>query len=255
VEIKRSLFSYFPVKKAILDGRTLTGRLSNVVIAFVRTVILYVFIIAGIRLMGKRQVGELEPSELVLALIIADLAAVPMQDFGIPLLAGVIPILTLLALTMLISMLTMKSVKFRALICGRPSIIVENGVLHQREMSKNRFTVDELMEELRMKGISDISTVKYAILETNGQLSVLPFNQEKPPTAQDMKMNLKESGLPIVIINDGRVLDHNLATRGYDRVWLEQQLKAHGVKQAEDVYLLTADEKGKVYFAPKEGAK
>lgn len=225
------------------------------VIAFVRTIILYVFIIAGIRLMGKRQVGELEPSELVLALIIADLAAVPMQDFGIPLLAGIIPILTLLTLTMLISMLTMKSVKFRAILCGRPSIIVENGILHQREMSKNRFTVDELMEELRMKGISDISTVKYAILETNGQLSVLPFTQEKPPTARDMKMNLKESGLPIVIINDGRVLDHNLATRGYDRSWLEQQLKAHGVKQAEDVYLLTADEKGKVYFAPKEGVK
>ncbi len=225
------------------------------VIAFVRTVILYVFIIAGIRLMGKRQVGELEPSELVLALILADLAAVPMQDFGIPLLSGVIPILTLLALTMLISMLTMKSVKFRALICGRPSIIVENGILHQREMAKNRFTVDELMEELRMKGISDIATVKYAILETNGQLSVLPFNQEKPPTAQDMKMNLKETGLPIVIINDGRVLDHNLATRGYDRVWLDRQLKAHGIKRPEDVYLLTADEKGKVYFAPKEGVK
>ncbi len=225
------------------------------VIAFVRTVILYVFIIAGIRLMGKRQVGELEPSELVLALILADLAAVPMQDFGIPLLSGVIPILTLLALTMLISMLTMKSVKFRALICGRPSIIVENGILHQREMAKNRFTVDELMEELRMKGISDIATVKYAILETNGQLSVLPFNQEKPPTAQDMKMNLKETGLPIVIINDGRVLDHNLATRGYDRAWLDRQLKAHGVKRTEDVYLLTADEKGKVYFAPKEGVQ
>ncbi len=223
------------------------------VIAFVRTIILYVFIIAGIRLMGKRQVGELEPSELVLALIIADLAAVPMQDFGIPLLAGIIPILTLLTLTMLISMLTMKSVRFRAILCGRPSIIVENGLLHQREMSKNRFTVDELMEELRMKGISDISSVKYAILETNGQLSVLPFAQEKPPTAHDLKVNLKESGLPIVIINDGRVLDHNLATRGYDRVWLERQLKARGVRRTEDVYLLTADENGKVYFALKEG--
>ena len=102
--------------------------------------------------MGKRQVGELEPSELVLALIIADLAAVPMQDFGIPLLSGIIPILTLLAITMIISVLSMKSVKFRALLCGRPSIIVENGKLHQREMRKNRFTVDELMEELRMKG-------------------------------------------------------------------------------------------------------
>lgn len=225
------------------------------VIAFVRTVILYLFIIAGIRLMGKRQVGELEPSELVLALIIADLAAVPMQDYGIPLLSGIIPILTLLCITMIISVLSMKSVGFRALICGRPSIIVENGKLHQREMAKNRFTVDELMEELRMKGITDISTVKYAILETNGQISVLPFADQKPPTAKDMAVAPKEAGLPLVIINDGRVLEHNLKTRGYDQVWLSKQLKSHGVKKPEEVYLLTADELGRTYFAPKEAGK
>ena len=225
------------------------------VIAFVRTIILYLFIIAGIRLMGKRQVGELEPSELVLALIIADLAAVPMQDFGIPLLSGIIPILTLLALTMLISILSVKSVKFRALICGRPSIIVENGKLHQREMSKNRFTVDELMEELRMKGITDISTVKYAILETNGQISVLPFSNRLPVTAEQMNIAPENVGLPIVIINDGRVLDHNLQTRGYDRAWLDKQLKAHGLKKPGEVYLLTADEEGRVYLAPKEAAQ
>ena len=158
------------------------------VIAFLRTVILYLLIIAGIRLMGKRQVGELEPSELVLALIIADLAAVPMQDFGIPLLTGIIPILTLLCITMALSVLTMKNVKFRAIVCGRPSIIVENGTLHQREMQKNRFTVDELMEELRMKGITDLSTVKYAILETNGRLSVLPYANQLPVTAEQMNV-------------------------------------------------------------------
>lgn len=222
------------------------------VIAFLRTIILYLLIIAGVRLMGKRQVGELEPSELVLALIIADLAAVPMQDFGIPLLAGIIPILTLLCVTMIISMLSMKSVRFRALLCGRPSIIVENGKLHQREMSKNRFTVDELMEELRMKGVTDISTVKYAILETNGQISVLPFSDQKPPIAKDMNVAPEEAGLPVVIINDGRILDHNLKLRGYDSNWLAKQFKAHGVKKAEEVYLLTADELGRVYFAPKE---
>ena len=133
------------------------------IIAFLRTIILYLLIIAGIRLMGKRQVGELEPSELVLDLIIADLAAVPMQDFGIPLLSGIIPILTLLSVTMVLSVLTMKSVKFRAIVCGRPSIIVENGRLNQQEMRRNRFTVDELNEELRVQGITDLSTVKYAI--------------------------------------------------------------------------------------------
>ena len=225
------------------------------VIAFVRTIILYLLIIVGIRLMGKRQVGELEPSELVLALIIADLAAVPMQDFGIPLLSGIIPILTLLSVTMIISVLSMKSIKFRAIICGRPSIIVENGKLHQREMAKNRFTVDELMEELRMKGVTDISTVKYAILETNGQISVLPFADQKPPIAKDLNVAPEEAGLPVVIINDCRILNHNLKHRGYDSGWLMKQLKAHGAKKPEDVYLLTADEMGRVYFALKEDQK
>lgn len=150
------------------------------IIAFLRTIILYLLIIAGIRLMGKRQVGELEPSELVLDLIIADLAAVPMQDFGIPLLSGIIPILTLLSVTMVLSVLTMKSVKFRAIVCGRPSIIVENGRLNQQEMRRNRFTVDELNEELRVQGITDLSTVKYAILETNGRVSVIPYANQRP---------------------------------------------------------------------------
>ena len=122
------------------------------VIALIRTVILYLLIIGGVRLLGKRQVGELEPSELVVALVIADLAAVPMQDFGIPLLFGVLPIAVLLCLTLLLSLLSMHSVRFRALVCGRPSVIVENGVLHQKEMIRNRLTIDELTEELRLKG-------------------------------------------------------------------------------------------------------
>ena len=114
---------------------------------FLRTIILYILITAGVRLMGKRQVGELEPSELVLSLIIADLASVPMQDYGIPLLTGVVPILTLLSVTMILSVLTMKSVAFRALLCGRPSMVIRNGMVDQREMAKNRLAVDELLEE------------------------------------------------------------------------------------------------------------
>ena len=148
--------------------------------------ILYILIIAGIRLMGKRQVGELEPSELVLSLIIADLASVPMQDYGIPLLTGVIPILTLLSVTMILSVLTTKSVRFRAVLCGRPSIVIRDGLVDQHEMARNRLTVDELLEELRCKGYTDPSVVKYAILETNGQLSVLPYANQKPPTARQL---------------------------------------------------------------------
>ncbi len=218
-------------------------------IAFIRTVILYLLIIAGIRLMGKRQVGELEPSELVLDLIIADLAAVPMQDFGIPLLSGIVPILTLLCITMVLSVLTMKSVRFRAVICGRPSIIVENGKIRQSEMRRNRFTVDELMEELRLKGVTDLSKIKYAVLETNGQLSVLPYADDLPVTAGQMQLKPEEKGLPVVIINDGRVLDHNLRLRGLDREWLAKQLKAGGVKRTQEVFLLTVDERNNTYLS------
>lgn len=117
--------------------------------AFVRTLILYFLIMTGLRLMGKRQIGELEPGELVLTMMISDLATVPMQDFGIPLLAGVIPILTLLALSMLLSQLSMKSLRFRALVCGTPSVLVWEGALQQAAMRRNRYTLDELLEELR----------------------------------------------------------------------------------------------------------
>ena len=222
------------------------------VIAFLRTIILYILLVGGVRLLGKRQVGELEPSELVVALVIADLAAVPMQDFGTPLLFGVIPILTLLALTLLVSMLSLRSVRLRALLCGRPSVLVENGALHQRELARNRMTVDELTEELRMQGITDITTVKYAILETNGQLSVLPYAAQKPATAQAMGLTAKEAGLPLILVSDGRVLDHNLKLRGWDRDRLDRELKQRGASSPAEVYLLTVDELGKVYFAPKE---
>ena len=140
-----------------------------------------------------------------------------------------------------------------AVLCGRPSIIVENGKLHQREMQKNRFTVDELMEELRMKGITDLNSIKYAILETNGQISVLPYAAQQPVTAAQMELHPKEPGLPLVIINDGRVLEHNLRQRGLDDIWLDRQLKAHHVKRSQDVFLLTVDEQNQVYLAEKEG--
>lgn len=217
-----------------------------------RTIILYILIIAGVRLMGKRQVGELEPSELVLSLIIADLASVPMQDYGIPLLAGVVPILTLLAVTMILSVLTMKSVRFRAVLCGRPSIIVRNGALDQGEMAKTRLTVDELLEELRCKGYTDLSQIKYAILETNGQLSVLPCANQKPPTARDLKVSVEEGGLPRVVVSDGRLLEQNLKLLGHDRPWLDGQLKQRGCRDVADVFLLLVDETDAIYFARKE---
>ena len=218
----------------------------------IRTISLYIFIIIGIRLMGKRQVGELEPSELVLSLIIADLASVPMQDYGIPLLTGILPILALLAMTMILCVLTMKSVRFRALMCGRPSIVIRDGLVDQREMARNRLTIDELLEELRAKGYTDPATVKYAILETNGQLSVLPYANQKPPTAQQLQVSAEESGLPLVVISDGRLLEHNLRALGRDRKWLDQRLEERGCSGLEAVFLLLVDQTGSIYLARKD---
>ncbi len=220
--------------------------------AVIRTIILYLLIILGIRLLGKRQIGELEPSELVLSLIIADLAAVPMQDFGIPLLMGLIPILTLLCLSAILSGLTVRSIRFRALLCSRPSIVVQDGKVLSKELNKNRFTVDELMEELRMAGITDLSSVKYAVLETTGRISVLPYVQDQPVTPRTMGLKPREGGLPITIISDGRVIRRNLQARNLSQSWLDQELASRGVKSPREVFLLTVDEGGKVYFARKE---
>jgi uncharacterized membrane protein YcaP (DUF421 family) len=224
-------------------------------IVLIRTVILYLLIVVGIRLLGKRQIGELEPSELVLALIIADLASVPMQDNGIPLLSGIIPIVTLLAVSTILSVLTVKSIKFRALLCGRPSIVVENGVVQERELRKNRFTIDELLEELRGQGYADFQSVKFAVLETNGRLSVLPYASEKPVTAAQMGLTPDEPGLPVILISDGRLLAHNLKGRGYESVWLQKQLAQHGLSSPEQAFLLTVDEGGKTYCVPKEAVR
>ncbi len=221
-------------------------------IALFRTIALYLLIIVGIRLMGKRQVGELEPSELVFTLLIADLAAVPMQDFAIPLITGIIPILTLLCVTLLISLLTMRSIRFRALICGVPSIVVRDGQVCQEEMRKNRFTLDELSEELRIQGVADLRTVKYAILETNGQLTVLLKAAENPLTAAQAGLDPPEPGLPTLIISDGRLMTRNLKSRGLNEEWLAKQLKQNHVKHIKEVFLLSVDEQGEVCFAKRE---
>lgn len=221
--------------------------------AFARTVILYFLIMLGLRLMGKRQIGELEPSELVLTMMISDLATVPMQDFGIPLLAGVIPILTLLALSMLLSQLSLYSLRFRELICGKPAILIRHGQLQQETMRKNRYTLDELLEELREQGFSNISDVKYAVLENSGQLSILPWTRQQPPTAAQLGLELEdEVTLPIILVNDGRVIEKNLAACGKDAVWLQNTLKQEQLSSPKEAFLLTLDEQGQVFCVKKE---
>ncbi len=224
--------------------------------AFFRTAILYLLLIVGLRLTGKRQIGELEPIELVLTMLLSDLASVPMQDFGIPLVNGVIPIVTLLAMSMLLSCVSLRNVRFRTLICGKPAIIIRNGKLQQDAMRHNRLTLDELFEELRTQGVTDISDVKYAVLETGGQLSVLLRTAAQPATPEQMRLDCEDDVfLPTVIINDGRLLRGNLRQTGHDEAWLQAQLSENGVDAPSQVFLLSIDERGEIICIVKDSAK
>ena len=222
--------------------------------AFFRTLILYFILMTGLRLMGKRQIGELEPSELVLTLIISDLAAVPMQDFGIPLVNGVLPIVTLLCVSMLLSFFSLKSIRFRGLVCGYPTVIIRDGKVLQQNMARNRFTVDELLEQLRSQGYSDLTAVKYAVLETSGQVSVLPYTKDSPVTPQVMNLTSQDDvTLPVLVINDGHIMSENLSASGYDALWLDKQLKERRLTSPRQVFFMTVDETGAVTCVAKEG--
>ena len=223
--------------------------------AFFRTIILYFILMVGLRLMGKRQIGELEPSELVLTLIISDLAAVPMQDFGIPLVNGLFPIVTLLCLSMLLSFFSLKSIRFRGMVCGYPTVIIRDGKILQQNMARNRFTVDELFEQLRSQGYSDLADVKYAVLETSGQISILPYTKASPMTPQVMNLDVPDGvTLPVLLINDGHIMSENLSASGYDAAWLDKQLRARRLTSPRQVFFLTVDEAGTVVCVAKEGA-
>lgn len=224
--------------------------------AFFRTVLLYGLLIVGLRLTGKRQIGQLEPIEFVLMMLLSDLASVPMQDFGLPLLQGVIPIATLLALSTLLSGISMLSVRFRSLVCGEPTLIIREGVLQQAAMKRSRLTLDEVLEELRVQGVSSLDEVKYAVLETSGQLSVLLRADVQPTTPKQMGLKVDDDVfLPVIIIDNGRLMGKNMEKMGLDEKWLQKQLKAHKAHRVQDVFLMTVDRSGTVVLAKKEAVK
>lgn len=209
----------------------------------------------SMRLMGKRQLGELELPELVVAVLIADLASHPLQDIGIPLINGLLPIVILFCCETLLSGVAMKAVKLRNVLFGKPCFLIEKGKINQAEMRKNRFTLDELTEELRSGGITDIALVEYAVLETNGQLSTLLFPAERPVTAKNMNIAPANNGYPVILVNDGKILRDNLKVMGRDENWLNKELRMRGTGRAEDVYLLMLDNSGNIYYAAKEPGK
>jgi len=223
-----------------------------VLVVFARTLILYAIVVIVMRIMGKRQIGELQPFELVVAILLSDLAAVPMQNTGIPLVNGIIPILTLLIAQMIMSFVSLKSVKARVIICGRPSILIEKGKINESVLRKEMYTINDLLEQLRSKNIYNVADVEYAILETNGQLSVLPKSQKRPLTPQDMNIPVQYEGLPLVIIIDGHVSWKDLNKAGLNEEWLKSELSKHGINDARDVLFASLDPSGNLFLQRKE---
>ncbi len=218
---------------------------------YIRAVVLYLILILVIRLMGKRQIGQMEPSEFVVTMLIANLASVPVEDVGVPLYTGVIPMFTVLGVEWVLSVLCLRSIRIRKLLCGKPVILIDNGRILQQNLRKTTVTIDELTESLREKNILDLKTVQFAILETSGKLSVFPYPKDRPASAQEAGIKAVPQYLPVTIISDGRLLKHNLSVAQKDTAWVEKQLKAHHTTQ-KDTWLMTVDAAGHVLWYRKE---
>ena len=200
-------------------------------VSFIRAIILYIAVMAAVRIMGKRQIGELQPSELVITIILGDLASVPMQNTGIPLLNGIVPIITLVVLEVGISVLSMKSKRVRRILSGRPSVIIRDGEVDYRELKYLRFSADDLMEELRGKDIVNIDDVQLAIVDTNGEVCIVPKAGKRPLTPDDIGLTPPEEELWYTLVSDGKIISANLKKIGKSEKWLQGEVK----KQNSDI--------------------
>lgn len=205
---------------------------------FVRSVLLFMAAVAAMRVMGKRQVGQLQPYELVVVIMIAELAATPMGSLGTPLLYGLLPMAALIVCHGIFSALCMRFERFRLFIDGQPTVLIRNGVVCEKQMRKSAMTLHDLMEALRCGGIQDISQAGTAVLETSGQVTAFPKAQDRPLTPRDMEISPEPEGLPLPLILDGRVQTENLRRGGWDERWLQQQVKELGFKGAGEVFFL-----------------
>ena len=221
------------------------------ILSYIRTIILYLVLIFCVRLMGKRQIGQMEPSEFVVTMLVANLAAIPMQDEGLPLYGGLIPMLTVLGMELVLSGAMLRSIRLRKFLCGKPVILIENGRILQKNLRATRVTLDELTGHLREKDVLDIRSVQYAILETNGNLSVFPFPSEAPASAKEAGIHPKDRFLPVTVISDGQLLRQNLQYAAKDESWVHQVLGEYRASIA-GTWLLTVDKAGHVVWLGKE---
>ncbi|WP_102398875.1 YetF domain-containing protein [Haloimpatiens massiliensis] len=220
-----------------------------------RTIILYFISILALRLMGKRQIGELQPFELVIAIMISELASMPMQDSRMPLINGIIPVLTLLIIQIIISVVQLKSEKVQKLICGKPSILIENGIINIQELRHQRINVNDLMEELRLNGYFNIQDIEYAILETSGQLSIIPNSQLTPVKRQDLGINVPQEKLPITLILDGKINEENLSKANKNINWLNNQLHKNNINSASEVFVGILDSNSNFYYQLRDNQR
>ncbi|MGI5893263.1 MAG: DUF421 domain-containing protein [Candidatus Merdivicinus sp.] len=223
-------------------------------IVLIRSVLLYLLIIFCLRLMGKRQLGELQPSELVITILISNIASLPIEDNSIPMAMGVVPIIVLAAFELITSTISLRSKRFRTLVSGRPMIIIRDGKIDQQAMRQLRFSIDDLMESLRGKSIFDPKDVQFAIVETTGQVSVYPKFAAQSATAGMLKLKGNDANPPTIVISDGQILSSALEACGLNEQWIFSVLRGQALNPT-DVFLMTADSSRQYTIVPKEGIR
>lgn len=220
-------------------------------ITFVRSIILYVIVLVVMRLMGKREIGQLQPFELAIAIMIADLASVPMSEVGIPIINGIIPILSLLVMHLIISFINLKSIKMRQLICGKPSILIYRGKINEKVLIKERFTINELQERLRANNINNLADVEYAILETSGQVSIIQKPNKRTTIPEDFNIMPEYEGISYDLVVDGKIMNDNLKILNKTYGWLKKEVNKFNI-DPEEALLVTVNAKGDIFCQKKE---
>ena len=221
------------------------------IITFIRAIFLYIIVLIVMRLMGKREIGQLQPFELAISIMIADLASIPMADSGIPITNGIIPILGLLVMHLIISVINIKSIRAREIICGKPSILIYRGKIDEKVLKKERFTINELQERLRGNNVVNIGDVEYAILETSGQVTVIQKPNKRTTTPEDFDIMPEYEGIPYDLVVDGKIMYDNLKIIEKNYEWLKKQIEKFGFKP-EQALIVTLDGKGRIFCQKKE---
>ena len=223
-------------------------------ITFFRSIVLYIIVLIVMRLMGKREISQMQPFELAISIMIADLASIPMTEIGIPIFNGIVPILGLLLMHLIISVINIKSISLRKFICGKPSILIYRGKIDEKVLKKERFTINELQERLRRNNIFNLGDVEYAILETSGEVTVIQKPEKRGTIPEDFQIVPEYEGIPYDLVIDGKVMYKNLKQLGKNEKWLEKQLVPFKIKP-EDALVVTIDGKNQIFCQKKEGKK